>query len=224
MTANNTIIKCKGLLFDMDGTLVDCTPCVEKHWTNFCRTHGINEKELLSNCHGVRTVETLRRYAPNLATDEIVNELEARAGFDTDGVIPIVGVPELLPSLIKNTWAIVTSASRPVAEFRLNHQRYPLPEILITADEVTNGKPHPEGYLLAAKKLNIAPSECVVFEDATAGIDAASNAGMKSIGILTSHTKDRLVGAALHIQHFNELNIIFDPISEYYTISLKEAN
>jgi HAD superfamily hydrolase (TIGR01509 family) len=121
--------------------------------------------------------------------------LDASEAFDTEGVIAIPGAAELVRSLPPNAWAIATSGTRAVALTRLRHTGLPLPAVLITADDVKRGKPNPEGYMLAARRLSMAPDRCVVLEDAPAGVDAARAAGMRVVGLTTTHSRAELKGA-----------------------------
>jgi len=114
--------------------------------------------------------------------------LDASEAFDTEGVVAIRGAAELVRLLPPNAWAIV-------ALTRLRHTGLPLPAVLITADDVKRGKPNPEGYMLAARRLSMAPDRCVVVEDAPAGVDAARAAGMRVVGLTTTHSRAELKGA-----------------------------
>src|SRR5204863_2236481 len=133
---------------------------------------------------GRRVQDTVRTVAPHLDLETEVAALVAMEAGTTDGLHPVAGSHALLAALPPNTWAVVTSGARPVATLRLTHVGLPLPRTLISGDDVERGKPDPEGYLAAARALGFGPSECVVVEDAPAGIDAARAAGMRSIGIV----------------------------------------
>ncbi|KAK9722359.1 DL-glycerol-3-phosphatase [Basidiobolus ranarum] len=215
--------QCKALLFDMDGTLIDTTQPVERYWKQFCKTHNIVEEELFAMCHGVRSIEVLKRFTPHLATPEYSMQIETEAAMDAEGVVSIVGAHELLHKLPSERWAIVTSAGRGMAELRVGQQGFPVPNVFITGTEVTHGKPHPEGYLRAAKELGVDPSECIVFEDAPAGVQAALNGNMRVIGVISTHTKESLDGANVHIKHYDDLDIQFNQDTGYYTITVNSS-
>ncbi|ORY03083.1 phosphatase YfbT [Basidiobolus meristosporus CBS 931.73] len=218
-----TQLQCKALLFDMDGTLIDTTPAVERYWKNFCKQHSIIEEELFSMCHGVRSIEVLKRFTPEKATLEHATFIENEAAQDAEGVTAINGAFNLLHKLPANAWAIVTSAGRGMAELRFNQQSFPFPKVFVTGSEVTHGKPHPEGYLKASKELGIEPIDCVVFEDAPAGIQAALNGNMRVIGIVSTHTKESLDGALVHVKSYDDLEIEYNPDTGIYTITVINA-
>jgi sugar-phosphatase len=137
--------------------------------------------------HGRRTIETVRLLAPRFAADEEVATLAASESTETDGIYEVPGARELLASLPADAWAIVTSGIRPVAELRIRHTGLPTPRVLIPADEVRHGKPHPEGYLTAAARLGVDPERCIVIEDTPPGIEAAHAAGMRVIAIASTY-------------------------------------
>lgn len=186
---------CDAVLFDLDGVLVDSAVCVERHWRRWAAEHCLDSEEIMRFAHGRPTVETIRLVAPHLPAELEAARLDASEAFDTDGVVAILGVAELLRSLPRNAWAIVTSGTRDTALTRLRHTGLPLPAVLITADDVKRGKPAPEAYLLAAAKLDVTPERCVVVEDAPTGIKAAHAAGMRVVAIATTHPQAELRGA-----------------------------
>ncbi|MER6030366.1 HAD-IA family hydrolase [Streptomyces sp. NPDC001851] len=166
------------LLFDMDGTLVDSTVVVERTWRRFARRHGLDAERILATAHGRRTGETVARYAP--AGVDVAAEtarLVAEEVEDVEGVVAVPGAPELLAALPEDRWAVVTSAGRELTHRRMAAAGLPLPPLLISADDVREGKPSPEGYLAAAAALRVPAAATVVFEDAEAGLRAAVAAG-----------------------------------------------
>ncbi|WP_320784538.1 HAD-IA family hydrolase [Streptomyces sp. CRN 30] len=166
------------LLLDMDGTLVDSTVVVERTWRRFARRHGLDAEAILATAHGRRTAETVARYAPaGVDAAAETARLVAEEVEDVDGVVPVPGAPELLAALPDDRWAVVTSAGRELTHRRMTAAGLPLPPLLISADDVREGKPSPEGYLAAAAALGVPASETVVFEDAEAGLLAAAAAG-----------------------------------------------
>ncbi len=146
-------LSCAALLFDLDGVLVDSAEVVERTWRRWAARHGLDPAEVVRVAHGRRTIETVRLLAPQLAADDEVAALAASESTETDGVYEVPGARELLSSLPSGSWAVVTSGIRPVAELRIRHTRLPTPPVLVPADEVRHGKPHPEGYLQAAERL-----------------------------------------------------------------------
>jgi sugar-phosphatase len=187
------------LLFDLDGTLVDSRAVVERHWRRLCERLGLDFAEVLEVLHGVRSADVIRAFAPDADVEAEAASLDAAEEEDTAGLKVVRGAPELLAGLPSGSWAVVTSGHRTLAQGRLRAVGLPVPEIMVCGDEVAHGKPDPEGYLTAAKLLGAAPAACVVVEDAPAGVQAALAAGMRVIGITTTHPASALVGASLVI-------------------------
>lgn len=172
------------VIFDMDGTLVDSHAVVERAWRSWARRHGLAADAVLAVSHGRRTHETVREFAPEgMDVDREARKLEAVETADLEDIRAIPGAVELLRWLPKSDWAVVTSATRQLASRRIVAAGLPLPDILITADDVSTGKPHPEGYLSAVEQLRASADECLVFEDAQAGILAAKAAGCDVVAI-----------------------------------------
>ncbi len=183
-------------LFDMDGTLVDSTAVVEAIWRDFCREYAVDERALVPWSHGRRTPDTVRHFLPAAAEVEveaIVDDLESREASTMDGIVEIPGARDLL-ARIEIPWAVVTSAPRELAVRRMVAAGLPVPDVLVPADEVDRGKPHPDGYLRAAERLGVEPADCVVFEDAEPGVRSAlgSRARVVVVGDLTSSYTDGL--------------------------------
>ncbi|KAK0498573.1 HAD-like domain-containing protein [Armillaria luteobubalina] len=201
----STTFHVDAALFDMDGTLVDSTAGVEGAWEVFRQTYpSIDIREVLSSAHGVRTVENLRVHCGVTDPEEL--EIEAER-FETaivtsasangkQGIVLLPGVArnfaEITPGhkLPNPSWAICTSATRKYATAALGTAGVTLPDVLVVAEDVERGKPAPDPYLLGAKKCGVKPENCVVFEDAPAGIRSGKAAGCKTIGFLTTHSKE----------------------------------
>jgi len=170
-------------LFDMDGTLVDSTSLVEALWERFCTERGVDVETLLAYSHGRRTPDIVARFLPDSSPADraaVSAELEARELDVTDGIVEIPGAAALLTTLTV-PWAVVTSAPRELAVRRMAAAGLPLPEVLVPADDLERGKPHPEGYLSAAALLGVAPRTCVAFEDAEPGVRSALDAGARVV-------------------------------------------
>ena len=175
------------ILFDLDGVLVDSTACVERLWYQWANQHGLDFQEVIAHAHGRRAIDTMRAVAPHLDLEAEVRVREQAEIEDTNGLIAIAGAAELLATLAPTQWAVVTSGSRKLATTRLHAVGLPEPSVFITAEDVAEGKPHPEGYLKAANLLGIDPQGCVVIEDAPAGIQAALAGGMNAIAVASTH-------------------------------------
>jgi sugar-phosphatase len=176
-------------LFDMDGTLTNSIAAAERVWTRWALDKGVNVDELLPTIHGVRCIDTLRRL--NLPGVDPEREAELLAQAETDdveGVISIEGAAAFLASLPAERWAVVTSAPRKLAERRILAAGLPLPKVMVAAEDVAHGKPAPDCFLLAARRLGVNAEECLVFEDAIAGITAAEAAGAKVMVITAAHS------------------------------------
>jgi sugar-phosphatase len=204
-------LKCKAILFDLDGTLVDSATRVQRLWLDWSRKHGIDPGFLLEVMHGRRADETIRIVAPHLSLQEEFQALEEEEILDMDGVRPYSRARELLSQLSARQWAIVTSGTRRVAGARLAHVGLPAPKVFITADDVTRGKPAPDGYLLAARRLELDPADCVVIEDAPAGIQAGKAAGMRVIAVGTTLAEEALNLADVVIGQLTEINLTVSP-------------
>ncbi len=187
--------RCDAILFDMDGTLVDSTLCVEGIMGRWAMKHGIDRDFVLQASHGRRTIDSIRAAAPHLDAGEEAKEIDAEELVAREGIVEVPGALHLLSKLKPHQWAVVTSASRALATFRMGCARLPLPEVLISGDDVTNGKPDPEGYLKAASHLGVSPERCVVVEDTPAGILAGRRAGMNVVAVTTTFAPEKLLGA-----------------------------
>lgn len=200
-------LLCKAILFDLDGTLVDSTSFIERLWQNWGIKHGVAPQRMSDVMHGRRAGEIIGIVAPHLSIPDEQYALETDEISMMADMKTITGAKELLSALQPNQWAIVTSGSMRVASARLNYAQLPTPHVFITADDVKAGKPSPDAYLLAARRLHIKPEDCVVVEDAPAGIEAGKSAGMKVIGVASSHAKQELLQADVVVQNLADIHI-----------------
>src|ERR1700723_850890 len=177
-----TRIFCAVLLFDMDGVLVDSTPAVARVWTRWAARHGFDAAGVVHRAHGRPSITTVREYLPNgdhLAENKEIERDEITA---LDGVVP----------LPRQRWTIVTSCSRRLAEVRLKTSGLPRPEVFVTSSDIQNGKPAPDPYLKGAEVLGFAPRDCVVVEDAPAGVRSGKAAGARVVALRTTMTEEEL--------------------------------
>ena len=202
--------RCKAILFDLDGVLVDSTECVERTWRGWATRHSLDPDTVISLAHGRPTRETVRLVAPELGVEAEAALLEAGEAMASDGIYKIPGAREILEGLPKGSWAVVTSGTRAIAEFRLKLTGLPIPPVLICADEIGRGKPDPQGYLTAAARLHRSADECVVIEDAPLGIQAAQAARMRVIAIAATYARDRLASADAVVETLADLTIRSD--------------
>jgi sugar-phosphatase len=183
------------ILFDLDGVLVDSRPLIEEIWRRWALGRGLDAANFIAVAPGRRTSETLREVAPDLDIAAETRALDAMEEVATDGLAPIPGALELLGALEPGSWAIVTSGSRAVATLRLRTAGLPIPEVMVTGDEVRFGKPHPEPYLKGAERTGVSARDCIVVEDAPAGVLAGKAAGMRVIAVTTTHSREALFRA-----------------------------
>ncbi len=187
-----TQISCRGILFDLDGVLIDSTPAVARVWTWWAQEHGFNPAQVVHEAHGRPSISTIRQFLPN-ADHERENERVEQAEInDVAGIVALPGASDLLRSIPENRWAIVTSGTRKLAEVRLTAAGLRVPERMVTASDIVNGKPHPEPYLKGAALLDTTAADCLVVEDVSAGVTAAKAAKATVVGLLTTVAEDEL--------------------------------
>jgi len=199
--------NCAAILFDLDGVLVDSTGSVTRQWRRWAIDNNIDPQKVLEIAHGVRTIEIVRRLAPHLDAEAEALMLEKREAEDQEGVSVMPGAAELLASIPEGRWCVVTSGTRYLATARLKLGNLPIPNVLVSADDVSKGKPDPQPYLKGAKLLGINPTECLVVEDAPAGIRAAHAGGMKAIGITSTYPASGLQEADALIQKLAQITV-----------------
>lgn len=202
--------RCSAILFDLDGVLIDSTHSVDRQWRAWAREKGIDEEKVMAIAHGVRSIEVIRAVAPHLDAAPEVQWLESHEAEDQSDVTVMPGAAELIRTIPDGHWCVVTSGTRYLASARLRLGGLPVPKVLVTADDVTNGKPHPEPYLKGAKLLGFKPADCVVIEDAPAGIRSAHAAGMKAIALTSTYPAAKLSEADAIVEKLNQIRIARD--------------
>ncbi|MFF4253073.1 HAD-IA family hydrolase [Streptomyces sp. NPDC001663] len=183
------MFQAQALLFDNDGTLVSSLDSVQRCWTRWAQEYGLTAEDFgRVELHGRPAVEIAADLLPAEVVPEAVARIEQLEVEDVPngGVHLLPGTKDFLDALPADRWAVVTSATRRLAEARLDAVGI-LPKTLIAADDITRGKPDPEPYLLAARQLGVDPARCIVFEDAPAGLAAGRAAGMTTVALTTTH-------------------------------------
>jgi sugar-phosphatase len=195
----------RAVLFDLDGVLVESREATERVWMAWARANDIGEEELRSAMHGVRSVEVVRALRPGLDAVVEARGIEDAQARDVDGLRAVPGAAEALGALREERVAVVTSATRPLAAARLGAVGIGPPAVMVTADDVSRGKPDPEGYLSAARRLGVDPSEALVVEDAPPGIEAGRAAGAAVVAVTSTHARAELGAADVIIETLEEL-------------------
>jgi sugar-phosphatase len=201
------VLATRAILFDNDGTLVDSSEGVHRTWARWAERHGMNAHEIVQLAQGRRSSDTIKTLVPPEHVAEEVAWLDAIELEDLGGTVPIPGARDLLVSLPRDSWALVTSASTELAEARLRAAGLPIPSVLISSEAVAVGKPSPEGYLLGAARLGMSAADCVVAEDAPAGVAAGQAAGMRVIGMLTTHVASQLPGCLRYVADWRGVHV-----------------
>jgi sugar-phosphatase len=182
-------------LFDLDGVLVDSTPAVARVWSQWAIKRGFDPEDVVRRAHGRPSLTTICELLPH-ADYEAENRIVERAEIqDLDGVVPLPGTQALLNALPPSQWTIVTSCTRALAEVRIKAAGLPVPERFITSNDIENGKPHPEPYLKGAALLGFAAEDCIVIEDAPAGVRAGKASGARVVGLLTTLPRNEVMAA-----------------------------
>ncbi|MBN3862563.1 HAD-IA family hydrolase [Pseudomonas frederiksbergensis] len=178
----------RAFLFDMDGTLLNSIAAAERIWTAWALRHGVDVVTFLPTIHGVRAIDTINRLAlPGVDAEAEAAWITEAEIDDVQGVVEVPGAANFLKSLPVHQWAVVTSAPRALALRRMAAAGIPEPGVLVTAEDVSAGKPDPAGYRLAARRLQVEPAECLIFEDADVGIRAGEAAGANVMVITATH-------------------------------------
>jgi len=207
------------ILFDIDGTLVDSTPAVERSWRTWAARRNLDADAILQICHGRRSEDTIRSLLPAEEVPEAVRDIEALELTDLGDVVALPGTAALLARLPVDRWAAVTSGPRTLMRARLAAAGLPVPEVLISAEDVRDGKPDPEGYRLAASGLGFDAARCLVVEDAPAGIAAGRAAGAAVLAVVTSHPAAELGAADAVIADLRACAV--DPVDERLRVTIE---
>jgi sugar-phosphatase len=178
-------LEFEAVIFDMDGTLIDSTPAVERAWTTWAGEHGLTRADLAGN-HGVPSAGVVRKVLPAELHDSAIARINVLELEDVAGIVVLPGAAEALAALRSAKNAIATSCTVPLAQARIAAAALVPPSVLVTADDVARGKPAPDPFLEAAKRLGVDPTRCLVVEDAPAGLQAAKAAGCSTLAVVTT--------------------------------------
>ena len=200
-------LTARAVLLDMDGTLVNSDAVIERMWRRWAARYGLDGRHAYEISHGRQSQETMAEMLPDRPREQNLaeaRELLAAETVDTDGVVAVPGAARFLAALAGVPHALVTSANDAVARTRMAAAGLPMPSLVITSDQVSAGKPAPDGFLKAAAALGVDPAACVVFEDSPAGLGAAGAAGMRAVGV---GPRARACQVELHVSDFTEVRL-----------------
>lgn len=203
----------RGILLDLDGTLVNSLDFVEASWRIWANKKGLDAETVCHYLHGKPALSTLRHFMPEASERTINDEFLALEGFEarnTDGITPVAGADEFLRQLVRLQvpWAIVTSGSLKVASARIKQAGFPNPPMLVTSEDVRHGKPHPEPFAIGAARLNLSPARCLAFEDSTAGLLSATEAGCVVVEVLTRQSMVHDIDTWQTVDHYLDLRVM----------------
>jgi HAD superfamily hydrolase (TIGR01509 family) len=194
------LVEPAAILSDLDGVLVDSSGSTSRSWRRFAAAHDLDPEAVLAATHGRRSADSIRTIAPELDAAAEAAEVERRQIEDCDDVEALPGARQLMETIPARRFAIVTSCPRPLALARLRAAGLPVPDVMVTAEQVEAGKPDPAGYLRAAADLAVPPAYCVVLEDAPAGVAAGVAAGMTVVAVTTTHAAPELSAAHVRVR------------------------
>ncbi|QXD30983.1 HAD-IA family hydrolase [Candidatus Pelagisphaera phototrophica] len=201
--------KFEAFLFDLDGTLVDSNGIVERVMKAWCQQNGVSYSEIKDRSHGSRSVDTVAAVAPHLDAVQAAADIEAEERGELADLREIEGARSFLSQVPQGRWGIATSSYLLTAKAKLRAASIPIPSVLVAADGVLEGKPHPEAYLKASMELGYRPEDCLVFEDSETGVRSALNAGCRvfAVGSSLVMNESRIVGRGAS---FSELQLLVD--------------
>lgn len=190
-----TTVTTDAFLFDFDGVLADSTPAVERHWRQFATWYQLDPDEILQIMHGRRSYDTIVQALRNHSSTFVKEawlRFEELDSSDQEGVKLLAGATDLLAALPPDRWAVITSGSSKVTRNRFQALGLPVPGVLVTGDDVAEGKPNPEGFLKASRLLKVDIKDCMIVEDAPSGLQAAHAAGAHLLAVATTHAASDL--------------------------------
>ncbi|MCX9191269.1 phosphatase [Carbonactinospora thermoautotrophica] len=203
-------IRCDALLFDVDGTLVDSTAAIERTWRRWAAEWSHDPDAIIAVCHGRRSKDVIAQFVAAEDVARATARLDELELADLAGIVAVPGAPELLAGLPARAWAVVTSGSHALASSRLRAAGLPLPEVMVNGPDLRHGKPHPEGFLTAARLLGVDPGRCVVFEDAPAGVAAGKAAGAAVVAVTVTNPASALAQADVVVPDLSAVAVAAD--------------
>jgi sugar-phosphatase len=214
------VFHARAVIFDKDGVLLDTMAMIRSAWAEWARERGLDPDDVLAEIH-MTGFELLRKFAPAADPAAEFRWIGARQAALEPSILPFPGAADLLASLPRDGWAVVTSARREVSLRHMGIAGLPIPDVLIAAEDTPRGKPDPAGYRLAAERLGARPGDCVVVEDAPAGITAARAAGAFVIAVATTHAPDALSEADVVVPSLTSLDVTLDPRQDLGRVSVR---
>lgn len=200
-------LRPRGILFDMDGVLVSSIGSVERTWQKWALARGIDPDLAIRMAHGRRAIETVRQLRPDLNDMEELQWLEEMEVADKVGLSMLDGVHPIVDALPDHYWTVVTSATERLARTRMQHGGIRVPARIVSADDVEQGKPHPEPYRRGAAILGLAPQDCLVIEDSASGAEAGHAAGCTVLATLFSHSAESLRHADYIVRSLEDVQV-----------------
>ena len=209
----------------MDGVLVDSTPAVARVWSGWAREHGFEPEVVVKQAHGRPSIATIRDLLPHGDHHAEDREVERRELGDVEDVVALPGAAEMLHAIPVGRYAIVTSATRRLAEVRLRAAGLPIPDHFVTASDVKRGKPNPDPYLMGAESLRLPPADCIVIEDAPSGVRAGKAAGARVIAVRTTSNDAELrhAGADWIVNNCADLSVQSTTPDEQFFLSIRQT-
>ncbi len=204
-------LRVRGVMFDMDGVLMSSLGSVERSWRSYAESRSVDPELAVKIAHGRRAIETVQALRPDLDARSELRLIEDLEVGDNEGLVVLPGVREMIGALPEDSWAIVTSATERLARSRLAFAGIAIPKYFVTADLVAHGKPHPEPYQRGAALLGISVEQCLVVEDAPAGVAAGKAAGCRVMAVLTTHPAATLAAADWRVATLDEVRTTGGP-------------
>jgi sugar-phosphatase len=201
------ILECDAVLFDLDGTLIDSLPAVNRAWTDWAVRNGLDPEEIVPRIHGRRSIDSVRLLASHLDAEVEDAWLRNREATDTEGVKPLPGAVDFVAALPPDAWTIVTSGTIEVATPRILAAGLSVPSTAVFGNDVAYGKPAPDCFLLAAERLNLPANRCVVFEDTRAGLRSGAAAGCRTVGVRILPGEDLTSDSEIVISGYHEIRV-----------------